>query len=158
MTGEAADVLDRLAMAATNAGVFGRIERGRDLLKCEALASAEVAWYCVGRDQWHWFVELVTDDRWLNESIEADLLHRGEPIEELLAEELDELDYTGDPPRVHHYRSDEMLYTYRSPLTDTGGDDAPVHVEQMVCLLLAYEAVFRELGEMDAAASRDHDD
>lgn len=158
MTGEVGDFLDRVAESARAADVFGRVERADELLKCEALNAAEDAWFCVGRDPDHWFVALVTHDRWLNESIEADLLHRGEPIEELLGEELDEIGFTGDQPPVKHYRSDEMLYTYRSPLPLPADLASRASVDRAVQFLLAYQAVFRELGEMTSTEDRDRDE
>jgi hypothetical protein len=73
-------------------------------------------------------------------------MHFGDPIEELVAEELEELD--GTPPAgglvVRHFRSDDLLYTFETPLPkDADGETA-------VLWLLAYEAAFRELGDMTA--------
>lgn len=89
-------------------------------------------------------ISLVTADRWLSESIESDLMHYGDPIEELVGEELEELDVK--PPAsgvvVRHFRSEDLLYTFETPLP--AGTDAG----HAIAWLLAYEAAFRGLGDM----------
>ena len=141
-------LLRTVAANAAAARVFGEIQSGAAMLRCKALSSAEEAWYRLERDADHWFVSLVTPDRWLSESIEADLMHHGDPIEELVHEELVELDYDGPALTIKHYRSDDMLYTFRSPIPVREGD-----VEQSADVatkcLLAYETAFRELGDMN---------
>jgi len=133
-----ADALTR----AVNADVFGECKHVGSTLSCAALESAEEAFYRLRHDATGWHVELVTADRWLSESIEADLMHLGDPIEELIEEELIELGEPATRPEVKHYRSDDMLYTFRTPL----GDD--LDAERAVRWLMAYEAAFRELGDM----------
>ena len=78
-------------------------------------------------------------------------MHHGDPIEELIEEELAEQGYEGEPLQVKHYRSDDMLYTFRSPIPIAGGDEKSAIAIATQCLL-AYEAAFRELGDMSAAA------
>ncbi len=89
-------------------------------------------------------ISLVTADRWLSESIESDLMHYGDPIEELVAEELDELEVKAPASSVivRHFRSDDLLYTFETPLpSDADAGTAATW-------LLAYEAAFRGLGDM----------
>lgn len=165
--------LSAIQDAAERAGVFGSIERGAEMLRCAAPAAGAEAWYRVRREGddagaagagstgtsssgaspgtgspkpgARWWVELVTPDRWLSESVEADLMHHGDPIEELVEEELVELGAPAGRPQVQHFRSDDLLYTFRSPLA---GD--PPSVDETMRLLLAYEAAFRELGDIEA--------
>jgi len=121
------------------------LDGGGQRLECAARDAAEPAFYRLDvANDGSTTISLVTSDRWLSESIESDLMHFGDPIEELVAEELEELD--GTPPAgglvVRHFRSDDLLYTFETPLPkDADGETA-------VLWLLAYEAAFRELGDM----------
>jgi len=143
--------------AAESAGVFAAVELSGETLRCGARDAAEEAWYRVRREEGRWIVELVTADRWLSESIEADLMHHGDPIEELIDEELAEVERErggahDGPPAIQHFRSEDRLYTFQTPMSEPGGDADPVAVSNM---LLAFEAAFRELGDMTAAPEGD---
>ena len=139
--------LQAVAAKVSANNVFGEIEVQEAQLNCAALNSSSPAWYRLEEEQGKWFVSLVTEDRWLSESIETDLLHYGDPLDELLDEELDELHYEGPPLTVKHYRSDDMLYTFRSvlPISELSSENSR---DTAVLCLLAYEATFRELGDM----------
>ncbi len=156
-------VLAGVRERARSAGVFGEIAvkpvpgAHGPALVCAAAASAAPAEYRVYMEEtargvsggvW---VALVTEDRWLSQSIEADLVHTGDKLEELLDEELAEQDYPSEVPSVEHFRSDDKLYTFRSALSI---NPASTPVEEAADLaaraLLAYEACFRELGDMEA--------
>ena len=147
--------LNAVRLNAENSGVFAEVKIDRGMLACAARDSAEPAWYrlepssppALGK----WNVALVTPNRWLSESIEADLMHHGDPIEELIEEELVDQGYEGDPLSVKHFRSDDMLYTFISPLpiANAAADDEAIRTATQC--LLAYEAAFRELGDMSGA-------
>jgi len=148
-------ILGAVAERAREAGVFGdvRIEAGR--LVCAAQDSAEPAEYRLDWDPagkpW---VSLVTPNRWLSESIEADLLHTGDKLEELIEDELVDLGYEGGPLRVEHFRSDDLLFTFRSPVPGVAGEESALTRLASTCLL-AYEACFRQLGDMSAGDADD---
>jgi hypothetical protein len=149
-----ASFLEAIRAGVAGAGVFGapRIEGGR--LICPAPAAAAPAEYRVELDAGRVWVSLVTPDRWLSHSIEADLLHTGDKIEDLIDEELVEQGYTaggGGPLPCEHFRDRDRLFTFRSPLP-FGPDDLgdPAAAEQARRALLAYEACFRRLGDMEA--------
>jgi hypothetical protein len=91
-------------------------------------------------------VSLSTADRWLSESIETDLLHFGDPLEELIEEELVELGGEGPVPAPKHYRADDRTYVFRN--TVTVSTDLENSLERVGLWLLAYEAAFRNLGDM----------
>lgn len=141
-------ILDRIRTAADAAGVFGALELSGNTLRCRARESAEEAWYVVESTPAAITVALTTADRWLSESIEADLMHYGDPIEELIEEELVELGWSGPSPTVKHYRSDDMLYTFISVVPTSGTEQE--RADAASTWLLAYEAAFRELGDMTA--------
>jgi len=139
---------------ARDAKVFGKVRRTDEMLRCRAEACESEAYYYVdvelpAHDKvW---VGLYTEDRWLSESIEADLMHLGDKIEELLEEELVE---QGVEQRlaVEHFRDEEKRYVFRSALPLPAGEelDGDAMVERTTRVLLAYEACFRELGDMTA--------
>ena len=150
-------LLERVADAAKQAGVFGRVNLGNGRLVCEAAASAEPSEYRLESDGRDLVVSLVMQDRWQSESIESDLMHSGDKLEELLDEELTDLGYDmpeGTLPSYQHFRSDDMLFTFRS-VVPVQGLSAEAAVDTALKWLLAYEACFRQLGDMDAA---DEDD
>lgn len=146
-------VLDAVAEQARAAGVFGEITVTDDRLECGAAASAEPAFYRVEADGDRLWVSLVMKDRWQSESIESDLMHSGDSLEELLEEELAEQGYTGAALPFEHFRSDDMLFTFRSPLPVKAGTDEAAGVVSRC--LLAYEACFAALGDMSADENED---
>jgi len=116
---------------------------------CAAKNSAEAAEYRLFEEAGKVWVSLVTDNRWLSQSIEAHLVNTGDKLEELLDEELYDVGYEGGTLTFEHFRSPDKLYTFRSPLPI--GADAPDAAGIAAKCLLAYEACFRRLGDMDAA-------
>ena len=138
-------ILDRVAGVARNSGCFGDVDLRDAALRCAAKEAAAEAWYTVQHEAGGWCVSLSTADRWLSESIETDLLHFGDPIEELIEEELVELGH--DPkrdapmPTVKHLRSEDKLYTFENSVPELGATTATK-------FLLAYEAAFRALGDV----------
>jgi hypothetical protein len=135
--------LETLCTEMTQADVFSQVvvEDDRSRVVCQAKGPESEALY---RAEWSpdgWVISLVTPDRWLSESIEAELVHTGDSIEELIEEELIDLGVDPDVVRVEHFRSDDMLYTFQTPLTPASQNDA-------CTWLLAYEATFRVLGDM----------
>lgn len=153
-------LLDAAAAAARKAGVFGAVEvRGggaTPVLVCEAQNSAAPAEYRLFADGGKVYVALVTADRWLSQSIEAQLFHLGDKLEELLEEDLYDQGYERGTLPVEHFRSADKLYTFRSPLPiDPAAADAPEAVTTACQCLLGYEGCFRRLGDMDAGDEED---
>ncbi len=138
--------IEIIRAAAADSGAFAEIRTTSIEIGCRAKESAAEAWYRVRREQDRWVVSLETPDRWLSESIEADLMHFGDPLEELVEEELIELGWSGSMPGIKHYRSDDMQYTFKVEVPATG--DAADDARTAALWLLAFEAAFRELGDM----------
>lgn len=142
---------------AAASGVFGPVEVRSGVLVCRARDAAAPASYRLLSDRDRLWVALVMSDRWLSESIEADLMHTGDRIEDLIGEELVEQGLPGRAPvAVEHFRSEDLLFTFRSPIPLDGaaldGPDAPATAAAWV---LAYEAAFRNLGDMAAGPGGD---
>ena len=140
-------ILDRVAGVARSSGCFGDIEMKEATLRCAAKDAAAEAWYTVQHEGGGWCVSLSTADRWLSESIETDLLHFGDPLEELIEEELVELGGHGPVPAPKHFRADDRSYVFvnRIPLDNGDANHVAGHIGKW---LLAYEAAFRNLGDM----------
>ena len=143
-------ILDRVAGVARTSDCFGDVLLQGNTLRCAAKEAAAAAWYTVQHEGGGWCVSLSTADRWLSESIETDLLHFGDPIEELIEEELVELGGAGPVPAPKHFRADDRSYVFVSRVPEAAGDAN--HVAGLVGKwLLAYEAAFRNLGDMSGS-------
>lgn len=116
-------------------------------LTCDALEAAAPAHYSLEEVEGRWFVGLHTKDRWLSESIEAELMHAGDSLEELVEEELVDLGLNVEEVSMQHYRDEQLQYVFRSPLP------REVTPEEAALWLMAYEATFRELGDMSNSES-----
>lgn len=139
---QVADVLNQVAEAAKSSGKFGAVRIEGGMLKCAAPESAEPADYRISPDdKGGLWVELVTEDRWLSGSIEGELVHSGDKINELIDEELADLGWNGEASSFEHFRSEDLLYTFRSSIPSHGPED-------VAKWLMAYELVFGELGDM----------
>lgn len=139
------DFLRDLADRARACREFGEVETTATALRCSAKGSAAEAWYSIHRQGDNWLLSLTTPDRWLSESIESDLMHTGDDLEDLFEEELVEFGVEAAPPPIKHYRSDDRLYTFDLRLPDG-------HNPELVAkYLFAFEATFRALGDMSGA-------
>lgn len=133
------------------ARVFARVRRNDEALICAARGVESQADYRVEVAPSHdlvW-VGLYTPDRWLSESIEADLLHTGDKMEELLEDELLELGFEARLP-VEHFRDEQKRYVFRSPVFLPKGEklDGEGMIDRVAKILLAYQAAFSRLGDM----------
>ena len=151
-----ATLLEHLRERASSAGVFGECRVLEDRLECDADGSAEDAWYRVRWDDGRVWVSLEMADRWQSESIEAELVHTGDKLDELLEEEMVEFGYDGPRPTFEHFRSDAMLFVFRTPVDIAAEVMAEAQSADEVALVLrGYEACFRQLGDMDAENSEE---
>jgi len=144
--------LERIADQARDANVFEHISVRDEEMVCAARDVESDANYRVDLDHGQdcvW-VGLYTPDRWLSESIEGDLMFRGDKLEELLEDELAEQGHDGPPPEIEHFRDDAMRYVFRSAVDRPPGQsmDGMETARSVARLLLAYEATFRQLGDM----------
>jgi hypothetical protein len=139
-----------VAEKARAAGVFGGVIVNNHMLEAAARASAEPAAFRLTVEEGKLWVSLVTANRWLSQSIEQDLVHTGDKLEELLQEELVDLGYTGAVPRFEHFRSEDKLFTFRSAVPVDVAAPSEADRTTAAQFLLGYEACFRNLGDMEA--------
>lgn len=151
-----ATFFEAVAVNAKAAKVFGEISVSPAMLKCDAAASADPAFYSLSVDGGKMWVNLKTAARYLSQSIEQDLVHTGDKIPDLLHEELVELGYLdllpgGPTLGFEHFRDEQKLYTFRTatPIDLNRLHDAKT-VQLATMMLLGYEATFRRLGDMEA--------
>ncbi len=140
------NLLPAVADAVRRADVFDdvQIDETGQLICAARQVDAEYAVAFEPPDHRPWVI-LRSSDRWLSESIEADLMHSGDKLEELIAEELLEFDHEF-PIRFEHFRDEHKRYVFRTPTP------LDPNADQLVALLLAYEAAFRQLGDMGGEA------
>lgn len=142
-------MLNAVARQAREAGVFAgvevRLSGPTQGVVCEAKGSAAPAHYRLTLEGGRLYVEFTTPDRWLSHSIEADLLNTGDKLEDLIDEEIVELGGTPLHAKVEHFRNDEKLFVFRSPLPPGNAS-----AEAAARILLAYEACFQRLGDVGA--------
>lgn len=149
-------LLTEVQQRATRADVFGEITMTGNRLDCAAKASAEPAWYRIELDGGRLYVSLVTANRWLSHSIEADMLHYGDKAEQLVHDELVDHGLDLGPLTVEHFRSPDKLFTFRSPLPVTPAQLGTPEAAKLVgTILLAYESCFRNLGDMNKGEGED---
>lgn len=91
----------------------------------------------------------VSANRYLSQSIEAEVKWTGDDIDELVDEEVEAQGWDGEPVgRFQHFRSEDKLFTFRSKLpldpARAGAGDA----ETALKFMLAYQGAFRNLGDM----------
>lgn len=146
MTSSVHAILSGIRDLAASKDVFDGVRLDGARLDCTARGAAAEATYTVAAGNQGLSVSLSTPDRWLSESIESDLVHFGDPIEELVDEELVDLGWTSGCGRIRHFRDEAMRYVFTTdlPLSGTAADD----VHAGACMLLAFEAAFRQLGDM----------
>lgn len=139
--------LEQVAKLTQQAGVFEAVTLNNNTLSCTAKGEEVDATYYIEEDAGTLYVGLRTPDRWLSESIEADLMHTGDKMHELLEDELYELGIK-DTLTFQHYRDEDKQYTFRSSLTEFLNTHG--HTPQILFKpLLAYQAMFKQLGDMD---------
>lgn len=147
------NLLKAVRIRADASGAFKSATVQNSCLTCVAKFSAEPAEYRLGIHQKQLCILLVTPNRWLSQSIEADLMHTGDNLENLIADELLDTSSKGTSLPVTHFRSEDKLYSFRTPLPiplDASGDVSadPANIETSYNVLMSYQNVFSELGDM----------
>ena len=142
-------LLDRLR----SSDQFASVEATNDQIRCRARDVESEAYYFLRRGDHGLVVGFETPDRWLSESVEADLYHSSDSLDEPLEEALDELEWPVDTVpvvRFRHYRSEDLRYVFEHPVPEHGDSERTAGT-----WLLAYEATFHELGDV---AGEDEED
>jgi hypothetical protein len=140
-------LLDEAARLLLGSGIFAGVDRKEGRVECAARGHAE-AWFRIDVEGDRWFVSWNCAGRYMSQSIEADLMWTGDDLNDLIDEELADQGYSGKPlGRVEHFRDAEKHFVFRSAIpVDAGSADA----RTLTACVRAYEAAFRDLGDMKA--------
>ena len=128
-----ADVFDEMTIQSDPSG---------KRLVAMARGAAAEAMYTIESQNGIWYVLMLTKDRWLSESIEAEVMHHGDSLEELIEEELIDLGLDKAEVKMQHYRDDDFRYVFKSPIGENATDT------EIATWLLGYDAAFKQLGDM----------
>ncbi len=94
---------------------------------------------------------MLTSDRWLSESVEGDVLE-GDPIDELLEEELADLGWRGKVGELKHFRDEQKVYVFEHRVPS---ESAKPLIETAALFLIAYARTYDQLGDMHSGAAGD---
>ena len=137
-----ARTVDELASLAGEKGAFARVVCEPAAIECRALTNDEAS-YRVAHENGQWSVAWLSANRYLSQSIEADLMWTGDKIEELIDEELADQGYTGpELGKVEHFRDQDKRFTFIVRL------GASVAAADLFRCLLAFDLAFSQLGDM----------
>lgn len=143
---ETAPFFPAVAELAKRCGEFGDVSATDDRVHCVDSVQPDAAFRLAVEEAKLW-VSWVSPNRYLSQSIEAEVKWTGDDIDELIAEELGERDLPKVGP-FQHFRNEDKQFVFRSELPAglfrPGADGAAVGLQ----LLLAYQAAFRNLGDM----------
>jgi len=139
-------IFDSANQPLTEAQAFASVTRTDTGIRCDALHVEEECYYAAhvgpdGRVLVGWY----SPDRWISGSIEGDLVHTGDKIDELLEEELVDQGLSIKLP-LEHYRNDDKVFVFHGKI-DLPKDTAQASA-MLVKVLLAFQACFVELGDM----------
>lgn len=149
MNSRLAALFAEVARQAKASGAFAYVEQSSGPVACVDPVQPE-AQFRIEADGAGLWVSWVCGNRYISQSIEADLMWTGDDLDELIEEELADQGYGGAPlGRVEHFRNEAKQFTFRSrvPL-DAERVDAAAGGRTLLACLLAYQAAFRELGDM----------
>jgi hypothetical protein len=143
-------LLDAVAERARQADLFGPVTRRPGMVECAAKLCPEDAAFRIALEDGDLYVSWVTPDRYMSQSIEADLMWTGDDLADMIDEELSDQGWSGDRlGPLEHFRSAEKQFTFRSKLPlSVARLDPPRHAETAVQALLGYEAAFGVVGDM----------
>lgn len=139
-------VFDTALKPLEESGAFAKVQRTDAGLRCDALHVEEECYYAAALlDDGNVWVGWYSPDRWISGSIEGDLVHTGDKIDELLEEELVDQGLAISIP-LEHYRNDDKLFVFQGKIDLPS--EAAAASDTLVKVLLAFQACFVELGDM----------
>lgn len=145
-TANLSTVFDACIQPLCDAEVFANVTRTGTGVRCDALHVEAECYYAAQLDDaGNIWVGWYSPDRWVSGSIEGDLVHTGDKIDELLEEELVDQGLSISIP-LEHYRNDDKLFVFQGKVELP--DEVDRATETLVKILLAFQACFIELGDM----------
>jgi hypothetical protein len=137
-----ARLLDEVSRLARASGAFASVERAGSRVVCTARTRPEASFRAVA-DAGAWFIEWASPDRYLSQSIEAELMWTGDDLDDLIGEELADEGFPGSLGGVEHFRDAEKSFVFRARVPAA----APAAAD-IVKALRAFDKAFVNLGGM----------
>lgn len=139
-------IFDAAVQPLADSGEFANVTRTDQGVRCDALHVEEECYYAAAlQSDGNLWVGWYSPDRWVSGSIEGDLVHTGDKIDELLEEELVDQGLSIAIP-LEHYRNDDKLFVFQGKLELPS--ETAAATDTLVKVLLAFQACFVELGDM----------
>ncbi|GAB4515536.1 MAG: hypothetical protein Tsb0013_20120 [Phycisphaerales bacterium] len=129
---------------------FDRAERVGDIVTCHATDTPDEAQFCIEVDHEGVWLTWASTDRYLSQSIEAELMFTGDDLDDMVDEEIVDTGWDlGKLTPNTHYRDNDMRFVFRwkTPI-DPGAIDAKHHAEPFAKALAGVVEAFAELGDM----------
>lgn len=148
VSAETMRLLGEAARLAEQSGAFAEVRAEGALVTCRDPIQPDAS-FRIEAEGSRVYVTWTSPNRYLSQSIEAELMWTGDDLDDLIDEEVADQGRAGSPlGRVEHFRNEEKLFTFRSvvPLEGNVARDAAA----LCKCLLAYQAAFRDLGDMKA--------
>ncbi len=144
-----AELLRQAARSADGSGVFAQVVEEPGRIACQSKIQPD-AWYRIETDGGRLTANWVSEDRYLSQSIEAELMWTGDDLDDMIDEERVDLGFDRGPlGKLEHYRNPEKMFTFRASIPIEMSEAEPERdAPELVKCLLAFEAAFRELGDM----------
>ena len=136
---------------------FDTAQRVGDLVTCHAHGTVDEAQFCIEVDDDGVWLTWASLDRYLSQSIEAELMFTGDDLDDMVDEEIVDAGWELGKlaPNAHH-RDEDMRFVFRWKTAITPDTvDAGAHAEPFAKALAGMVEAFAELGDM---APEDDDD
>ncbi|MEM1167276.1 MAG: hypothetical protein AAGI30_13415 [Planctomycetota bacterium] len=145
-------LLERAAELARSEDAFESAEVDGGVLRVTPADCEHECDYRVEAVDGSLFAGWYTPDRYLSQSVEAELVYTGDDLDDLVDEELADQPGWTLPTRLapfEHLRTESKVFTFRSrtPLGVDAGDSA-AHAASLIAALVAYDLAVRQLGDM----------
>lgn len=150
-----AAIFSETARQAQAAGAFAEVAIEGGAVSCRDPIQPEAS-FRIESEGDRLFVSWASADRYLSQSIEAELSWTGDDLDDLIDEEAAAQRWGGPPlGRVEHFRDESRRFVFRSMIPAIGNEQGHERAAAaLVGLLLAYQAAFRYLGDMKAEAGK----
>ena len=130
-------------------GLFGEIELKAGGLWAHHPGEAEAAYRIELGQGNEVAASWSTPDRYLSQSIEAELMWTRDDLDDMLDEELSDLGWSaGRLKPLKHYRDEREQFVFRTTLPMRADELIAAHGDDLARCILAFERVFSELGDM----------
>lgn len=129
---------------------FDTAQRVGDVVTCHAHGTVDEAQFCIEVDDEGVWLTWASVDRYLSQSIEAELTYTGDDIDDMVDEEIVDAGWNlGKLTPNTHYRDEDMRFVFRWKTGITAADlDAGTHAPTFANALAGMVEAFVELGDM----------